>query len=306
MKNVFCLIFLFFLGLQNSVAQEKIKFRFGINSCHDASHYTDDYIAANNYFSLRKVPLSNFNTVPFTYSKVLGLTVYRNFSYLFSIEKKISSQNIISLNVLLNDGLSIAFSETFPEYTPSISLNNQILGASLFQAERISARRYGITLHHQLNCISECTATVSKRKIRLTSELLIGSNIIQTIPSGILSYQIAGLTANGDTISIVNSVTNTNKKFGVTLIGGFNFKLQNSFTKKEWLCLSISYEQGLFYRDLAVMQMDVTVATVMKQNFNYSQHIFSRGSRLNVTLSKSFGKSNFKRVKKKGTEKSNA
>ena len=99
-------LILFSLGQMVTFAQEKIKFRFGFNSVHSATHYDDAHVSATEYFTLSKYPLTNFNRPPIILINNRPSFI-RTIAYNFSFEKKISEKNIVSIGVVLNDAIEI-------------------------------------------------------------------------------------------------------------------------------------------------------------------------------------------------------
>jgi hypothetical protein len=298
LKKINIVFFLFFLGLQFSVAQEKIKFRFGINTLYDACNYGfGNYRPANNeYYTFRKIPLTGLNPA----DRYRSWEVLRGagMSFNLSLEKKISTNNIIGFGVMLNDHIGGGYrlsAQSNAFVYGSTSTLNHVYSNFILEYSSFNTRRYFITLdHHVSSFFKKQEASSSKEKMSIKTEIHLAANLIQILPSiGFDGSQKISLKT-GDSLLITTDRL-YQRKFGFSLAAGFNFKLQSK-SNKEIVCIGVNYEQGFF--NMGGIKVDI-----FTKNYDFEENIYMRGSRLNVTLSKSFGKLNFKRVKKKDTEK---
>jgi hypothetical protein len=298
MKTIIYLFVLLFLGQELS-AQEKVKFRVGLNSIHGACHYGFTGPNTSPLYQFSKTPLTNFDEPVFSYQKGSGLSFNRTITYNFSVEKRVSRLNLLSLGVVLNDMIDMGTSITLASngidfnYAPSYSHRlNETSGSY--------SRRFTFAFAHQLDNLS---AIKPNKKRSLLTEISLGTNFVQYSNSSDNSTSTTTTTTSaGDTLRVESSYQKY-RGWGITLAGGVNVKLYNNDKKREIVCLSVNYEQGLISRgDIVVMQNDIYFTNGPKQ-LHFSETVFSRGSRLNVTLSRSFNLPNFK--KKKETHKVN-
>jgi hypothetical protein len=282
MKKSALIIFVYFLGHTLSVAQGNYKLRIGINNCFSAGHYNKwgGEVVNNEYYTFKKVPLTS-KTFP-----ELALNLF--------IEKKINAKNALQVGVVLNDGVGAGYkigsqgirlgtSTGFTEVTGSYGGSEGGLACT-----RVFA---GFT-HEFLPLSTLCDKPL--KKFNVATEIVLGINVI-LMPYGVPYKNVVGfgyrtVLKTGDSMDVSMSSYKLERKWGATVLGGFNFKLRKY--EKEIITLGVSYEQGIW--SMVAGQADIYV-----KNYHFTEKVLSRGSRLNVTVSRAFGFPKFKKKEKK-------
>lgn len=282
MKKTALSIFVYFLGHTLSVAQGNYKLCIGINNCFSAGHYNKHggEVVNNEYYTFKKVPLT-FKTFP-----ELNLKLF--------IEKKINAKNTLLVGVVLNDGVGAGY---------KIGSQGIILGTSTGFTEVTNSyggsegglactRVFAGFTHEFLPLNTLCDKPL--KKFNFTTEILLGINAI-LMPYGVpyenvVPFSYRTVLKTGDSMDVFMSTYKLERKWGATVLGGFNFKFRQH--EKEIITLGVSYEQGIWA--MVAEQADIYV-----KKYHFSQRVLSRGSRLNVTVSRAFGFPKFKKKEKK-------
>ena len=275
------LIFVYFLGLHLMCAQENFKLRIGLNNFFSAGHYNKfgAEVVNNEYYTFKKSPLT-FKTFP---ELTLNLL----------IEKKINAKNAIQVGIVLNDAVGTGYKIGTQGIILDTSTGFTEVASSYGGSEGglASTRLYGGITREILPLTNFCDTTF--KKYNVVTEIALGVNVI-LMPFGepnviVPEFSYGTFLKTGDKANIFMGTYKIDRKWGATVLGGLNFKLRKY--RKEIITLSVSYEQGIW--DMLGKRADIYI-----NQYHFRELVMSRGSRLNITISRAFGYPKFLKNKK--------